>query len=107
TTSPGACHHRHRQRRTGKARILFARKSVVSAGDPLYRRRAWIRHGRSGFNSRLGGWALSRLALAIGGAAGRFYPATVTRSRTAVVDLEIWRATAAAAKRWPKVRSKS
>ena len=94
----GACDHRDRQRRTGEARILFARKSVVSAGDPLHRRGARIHHRRPDCNSRLGGPALSRLALAIGCAAEHLHSATVPRMRTSVVDLEIWREIAAAAR---------
>ena len=77
------------QRRPGKARLLFARKFVVSAGDPLHRRGARFPHGRSDRNSRLGGPILSRLALAIVCAAAHFHPAIVACLGTAMVDLEI------------------
>src|SRR5260370_2959953 len=71
--------------------MLFAREFVVSAGDPLHRRGAWIHHWRSSCDSRLGGPALLGLALAIGCAAAHFHPAIVSRFGIAMVDLEIWR----------------
>ncbi len=61
---PARCHHRDRQRSAGKTWILFARKFVVSAGDPLHRCGARIHHRRSDFNPRLGRPILSRLVLA-------------------------------------------
>src|SRR5207249_6118159 len=85
-------------RRTGKARALSTRKLIVSARNPLHRRCARIRHRRPGGDSRLGGSALSRLALATGCAAARFHPAISPRFGTPVVDLEIWREIAAAAR---------
>ena len=72
-----------------KLGLLFARKSVVSAGDPLHRRGARIPHRRSECNSRLGGPVLFRLVLAIGCAAACFHPAAFPRFGTAMVDLEI------------------
>src|SRR5207249_6498591 len=86
---------RDRQRPTGKARLLFAPKFVVSASDPLHRRGAWFHHRRSGCNSRLGGPVLSRLALAIGCAAAPFSSAPDPRISIAMADLEIWREVAA------------
>ena len=85
----GGCDHRDRQRRAGEAWFLFARKSVVSAGDPLHGRCAWVHHRRPEGNSRLGGPLFSRMALAIGCAAAHFHPAIVPRFGTTVADLEI------------------
>ena len=59
--------------------------------------------GDQSCNSRLGRPILSRLVLAIASAAAHFHPPTVPRSRASVVDLEIWRKFATAAKRWPEV----
>ena len=70
---------------------------AIGSGDPLHRRCARIPHGRSGSDSRMGGPVLSRLALPVGCATARFHPATVPRGGTSVVNLEIWRETAAAA----------
>ena len=91
TASPGAGHRRHWQRRAGEARTLSAQKFVVSSGDPLHRRCAGVYHGRSGCNPRLGGPALSRLALASVCAAEDFHSAPAARIRIAVADRALWK----------------
>src|SRR5947208_6289383 len=55
TESPVARSHRDWRRRTGKTRLLCARKFAVSHGNPLYRGGARFRHGRTDSDSRLGG----------------------------------------------------
>jgi hypothetical protein len=87
--SRGARHHRDRQRRTGKAWVLSAGKSVVSASDPLHRRGPGIHHWRSDFNSRLGGPVLSRLVVAISCPAADLHPTIGPRFGTAMVNFEI------------------
>src|SRR5437016_4380536 len=73
TESPVTCDYRDWQRRAGKARLLFAREFVVSAGDPLHRGRARFCHRRADFDSRLGGPPISRLVFQIIRTTGRFH----------------------------------
>ena len=71
---PVACDYCHWQRRTGETWLLFAREFVVSAGDPLHRRRTRFCHGRADSDSRLGGLVVFRMASATVDSAGRFVP---------------------------------
>ncbi len=84
-------HHRHRRRRAGKARLVFAREFVFASGHSLHRWRARFRYRRSGCHSRLGGSVLSRLVPASSFATARLSSPALESASAAGAHREVWR----------------